>query len=159
MELRDAILAFSLSLVLSSAGFGDAKSGGRVFPLTYEGGTLPLKQNHGVRAVLAGHQLMFVQHGSQFVAPVSKIRGISYATDVHRRFGAAVLGLVPVADLDRVEECYVGVSWTDDSGKRMEALFRVKPGDCRALVAALEALTGKPAVDTRKTPTVVRYEL
>ena len=100
-----------------------------------------------------------MQHGQRFVVPVQNINEISYAIDVHRRFGAAVLRLVPLVDLDKVEDRYVGVTWTDNTRKTVEVLFKLNHDEYRDFVAALERLTGKKAVNTNKTPTVVHYEL
>ena len=65
--------------------------------------------------------------------------------------------------LDKEQTHYVGVSWTDENGagadrKHGDVVFKVSSGEYGQFVAALERLTGKQAVDTKATPTVVRYE-
>jgi len=160
MRFWTVILYSSAAFLLSIPGFGrEAKQAGFAYPLQYEGGNLPLKQNNAVTAVVAGNEVIFVQHGHRFVVPVQNINEISYATDVHRRFGAAVLRLVPLVDLDKVEDRYVGVTWTDNTRRAVKVLFKLNHDDYRDFVAALERLTGKTAVDTNKTPTVVHYDL
>ena len=130
------------------------------YPAQYQGGSLPLKQNRAVQAVVAGKEVVFVQHGQRFVVPVQNIDEISCSTEVHRRFGASVLRLVPLVDLDKVEDYYVGVRWTDIARRAgRTVLFKLNHDEHRDFVAALERLTGKKAVDTNKTPTVVHYDL
>lgn len=158
--IKLVLLCLSASLV-SGAAFGGTNSGTASFPAQYIGGSVPLKQNHGVRAVVAGSEVVLVQHGRRLSVPLGSISRISCATDVHRRFGAAVLGLVPLVDLDKVQAYYVGLTWTDNarSGASHEVLFKLSAGEYRDFLTTLERITGKRAVDTRKTPTVVHYDL
>jgi hypothetical protein len=145
-----------------SALAGQQEKGGTKYPAQYEGGSASLKQNHGVKALVGTDQIVFVQHGRSISIPVQSISGISCATNVHRRFGAAVLGLVPLMDLDKTETHYVGVAWTDSTRPgtgTAEALFKLSAGEYRGFVATLERLTGKQAIDTAKTPAVVHYGL
>jgi hypothetical protein len=150
-----------MAFLLSIPGFGgSATQAGTAYPLQYQGGGLPLKQNNAVKAVVAGNEVIFVQHGQRFVVPVENIDEISCSTDVHRRFGAAVLRLVPLVDLDKVEDHYVGLTWTDNNRRADKTvLFKLNHDEYRDFVAALERLTGKKAVNTNTTPTVVHYDL
>jgi hypothetical protein len=161
MKAFRQLLSFSMALLVSGAAFGGTKKPAASFPAEYIGGSVPLRQNHSVRAVVAGGEIVIVQHGRQLSVPVRSISRISCATDVRRRFGAAVLGRVPLVDLNKVQTYYVGLTWTDDArpGANHEVLFKLNAGEYRDFVAALERLTGKQAVDTRKTPTVVHYDL
>lgn len=164
MKNFSLILSFSIVFLISSAAFGGTKKAGKAYPAQYEGGNVPLKQNHGIKAVVAGNEVVFVQHGRRVSVPVQSISEISCATSVRRRFGAAVLGRVPLMDLDRVQTHYVGVTWTENTWtgtgpQKGEVLFKLSAGEYRDFVGTLERLTGKQAVDTRKTPTAVHYDL
>jgi hypothetical protein len=165
MRIITLILYSSTAFLWSVPGFGRAaKEGVKAYPVQYQGGSLPLRQNHVVNAVVANTEVIFVQHGQRFAVPIKDINEISCATDVHRRFGASVLRLVPLVDLDKVQDHYVGVTWTDktrraDKSVTMEVLFKLNPDEYRDFVAALERLTGKRAVNTNMTPTVVHYSL
>jgi hypothetical protein len=161
MKNLNILLSFSITFLFSTAAFGGTKKAANEYPAQYEGGSVPLKQNHSVKAVVAGNEIVFVQHGRRVSVPLQGISDISCATDVHRRFGAAVLGLVPLMDLDKVQTYYVGVTWTDkaQTGANHEVLFKLSAGEYRDFVATLERLTGKQAVDTKKTPTSVHYDL
>jgi hypothetical protein len=165
MKLWNVLLLFSTSLLLPNQGFsGSLKRGADAYVLTYEGGSLSLKQNNTVRAIVFENQVVFAQSGRRFAVPMQNITGISFSSHVHHRFGGAVLGLVPVAHLGNSEDNYVGVTWsqgTQAGGKTapVEVLFKLSGGEFRDFIAVLERLTGKKAVDTNKTPTVVRYDL
>lgn len=161
MRVRTIILYSSMTCLLSIPGFGgEIKQAGMAYPLHYEGGNLPLKQNNAVKAFVAGNEVIFVQHGQRFVVPVENINEILCATDVHRRFGAAVLRLVPLVDLDKIENDYVSVRWTDKTRRSdRTVLFKLNHAEYRDFLAALERLTGRKATDTKKTPTAVHYDL
>ena len=161
MNCRTLILYSSMACIWSLPGFGgESKQAGTAYPVQYQGGSLPLRQNHGVNAVVANQEVVFVQHGQRFVVPVESINEISCAADVRRRFGAAVLRLVPLVDLDKVESDYVSVKWTDNTRSAdRTVLLKLNHGEYGDFVAALEKLTGKKAVDTKKTATVVHYDL
>ena len=151
-------------LIVCHAALAGAKQSHATYPALYEGGSLHLKQNHRVMAVMADNKVVFMQHGRTVSIPIPSITEISYATDVHRRFGASLLGLVPRMDLDKAEAHYVALTWTDDSPAgthqaRQEVVFRLKAGEYRNFVATLERLTGRQAVDTQRTPAVVHYDL
>jgi hypothetical protein len=161
MKSSTLILYSSMAFLFAVPGFGGAgKESGMAYPVQYQGGSLPFKQNHAVSAVLANTEIVFIQHGQRFVVPVPDISEVSCGTNVHRRFGAAVLRLVPLVDLDKVEDRYVAVTWTDSSRKAdREILLKLNQGEYRNFVAVLERLTGKKAVNTNRTPTAVRYGL
>lgn len=164
MRISPIILCFSTALLVSIPTFGSsAKEHGVAYPVQYLGGSLPLKHNHSVKAVASG-DLVFIQHGRRFVLPATSITEIAYGTDVRRRFGATVLGLVPLVDLDKVEEHYVSLSWNNEAPvKGITAsgtvLFKLTGKEYGEFLAALERLTGKKVVDTKKTATVVHYDL
>lgn len=150
--------------VFATLSFGsDSRAEAPVFQPRYEGGNLPLKQNHAVNVTVAGNEMVLVQHGKRFALPLETLNRISCSSQVQRRFGSAVLGLVPVLRLGNSEEHFVGVSWASGTqagnARTVEVVFRLSAADYRAFVAALEQQTGKRAVDTRKTPTAVHYDL
>ena len=160
MSVLSLTALLSIMLALPSVGFGGGqKPSGTVYPAQYQGGTVGLKQNHAVKAVVASNAVVFIQHGEYFVVPVQNISEILCSKSIHRRFGAAVLGRVPLVDLDKVEERYVAVTWTENTGTGRTAVFKLGGSQYRDFLDALEQATGKRAVNTSKTPSVVHYEL
>lgn len=150
-------LVFSIAALLaaSSAAFGGARDAGDSYALRYEGGSTELRQHRTVKAVVNRSEVVFVQHGRQVSVPVGNISEISCTTNTHRRLGASVLGRIPRVELDKARTHYVGITLAD--GSPGELVFRMNRAAYRSFVGSLERLTGKQAVDTGRTPTVVRY--
>jgi len=141
---------------------GQALAGPRTtYPVQYLGGGLPMGQ-HRIRAALANDEVVFIERSRRIAVPLKDIVAISFGTEVRRRLGAAVLNVVPFMRLGETECHYVGVTWTDSTrGDRrtVEVLLQLDDGDYREFVSILERSTGRTAVDTRRVPTVVRYDL
>jgi hypothetical protein len=153
--MRSWPAALFLSVALLA---GEPKDGRSAYPATYEGGTVPLSHNK-VKATLGGDKVIFEQGRRRIAVPAKDIVRITCGNNIRRRFGAVVLDVVPLVRLGEAESLYIGLTWTDGSAAKVEALFRFTRGDYQAFLAALERLTGMKAVDTRQVPTVVRYEL
>lgn len=160
MKNVTTLISFAVFILAVSSAYGRSKNSGPSFPAHYAGGSVALKQNRVVKAVVGGNEVIFVQHERRVSVPVQSISEISCAEDVHRRFGAAVLGRVPLVYLGKVQTHYVGLSWMEDTGAGVNrnAVLKLSGGEYRDFVATLERLTGKRPVDTRKTPTAVRYK-
>ena len=129
------------------------------YPARYEGGTLLLKQQR-IKATVGEDEVIITRGSRRFVVPVKNITLVTCATDVRRRFGGAVLAVIPLVHLDKAEEHYVGMAWTRDGGEaaaKVEVVFALGNGEYQQFVAALERATGRKAVNTGKVPTVVRY--
>jgi hypothetical protein len=124
----------------------------------YEGGTLPLSPGK-IKATIAEDEVVFL-HGSQRLAiPIKNITAVTCNTDVRRRFGASLLGMVPLMHLDKTEIYYIGLSWTGDKDSKAEMVLRLTGGEYRDFLAVIERLAGIKAVNADKVPTVVRYEI
>jgi hypothetical protein len=152
-------LFLCLSLTLLPVNAAGTKKAGLTVPVKYEGGTLPLTQGRS-KATISGDAVLF-SHGNQKVAiPLKNITTISCSTDVHRRFGASVLGVVPKMHLDTEAQHYIGLSWADgDQASKIEAVLKLSNGEYREFLSALERLTGRKAVNTHNIPTIVKYGL
>ena len=139
------------------------KNTGVTVPIRYAGGTLPLSQGKGV-AHISGDRVIF-SHGREKVAiPLQNLTSISCSIDARRRFGAPVLGVLPLLHLDTATEHYVGLTWAGDSREgapagRMEAVLQLNGSEFGDFLATLERVTGKKAVNSKSVPTVVRYGL
>ena len=148
-------LAMVLCAALSSMlAFGSEPG----FAVKYDGGTLPnLKVGTGLRLqvdqdsikIFAGKTLV------QTIAPAS-ITEISYGQDVHRRVGAAVglaivsFGLGALMVLAKSKKHYVGLTWAT-ADVRGGIAIQCDKNDYRGLLAALEGVTGKKAVNSETT--------
>ena len=164
MRLSLTALAVSALLALPVAGLaGEAKKARFTYPVTYEGGNLALNHNR-ITASIESDEVVLAQRRQRIAVPVRDITEISCGSQVHRRVGAAVLNAIPGLHLGETETYYIGVAWADgrngsSGAAKTEVLFRVSGRDYRQLLASLEQMTGKKAVDTTQVPTAVRYSL
>jgi hypothetical protein len=153
-------LYLSMMLVPIEAG---TKKADFTVPVRYEGGTLSFDQGR-LKAAIADDELVLTRGDQKVSIPIKNITAVTCGTDVRRRFGAVVLGVVPGMHLDTAEQHYIGLTWDNnthdrDKATKAEAVLSVGNGEYGDFLAALERLTGKKAINTRKVPTVVRYEL
>ena len=85
--------------------------------------------------------------------PASSVTEISYGQDVHRRVGAAIglavvsFGIGALMALTKSKKHYVGLTWADGDKKGGFAM-QCDKNDYRGVLAGLEGITGKKAVDS-----------
>jgi hypothetical protein len=159
MNRRAILLCIPFTLVSASA-FATGTNGATL-PMKYEGGTLPLGQGK-TRASISEDKLVFTQGHRKLAIPLEDITAISCNTDIRRRFGAPVLGVVPRLHLETAETYYVGLTWTGNSHEgqppaRIEGVFKLSGSEYADFLTILERRTGKKAIDTHRVPVVVRY--
>lgn len=137
-------LSLSISAVASEAGY----------KLKYDGGSIgDLKTGAEVRLMLDGNRIRLVKKTEVFNLPPSAITEISYGQDVHRRVGAAIglavisLGVGALMALSKSKKHFIGFTW-DDAGKKGGVAFQADKSDYRGVLAGLEGVTGKKAVDS-----------
>ena len=146
-----ACLAVVLCFVIPVTAF--ASAGG--YGVMYDGGSLPdLKAGTKIRMYLEGDKIRFTQEGKDLiVVPAASVTEISYGQDVHRRVGAAIglavvsFGLGALLALSKSKKHYVGITWADGDKKGGFAL-QCDKNDYRGILAGLEGVTGKKAVDS-----------
>jgi hypothetical protein len=87
------------------------------------------------------------------VIPASAVTEITYGQDVHRRIGAAIglavvsFGVGGLMALTKSKKHFVGLTW-QDGDKRGGFAMQCDKNDYRGVLAGLEGLTGKKAVDS-----------
>jgi len=85
--------------------------------------------------------------------PAGSVTEISYGQDVHRRIGAAIglaifsFGLGALLALSKSKKHFVGLTWANGDQKGGFAM-QCDKSDYRGVLAALEGITGKKAVDS-----------
>lgn len=130
-------------------------AGDNSYKIRYDGGSVAnAKVGSGMRLYIEGADVRITNGKSDLVTiPASSITEISYGQDVHRRVGAAVgvgvvtLGAGALLALAKSKKHYVGLTW-DDNGKKGGCAFQADKSDYRGLLAGLEGITGKKAVDS-----------
>jgi hypothetical protein len=144
-------LAMLLCIALSTATF--AADGGH--KVEYDGGSLSgLKAGTGLKIYMDSERIRLTKDKNEVLSlPSSSITELSYGQDVHRRIGAAIgigvftLGIGALMALTKSKKHFIGVTW-DDSGKKGGIAFQADKSDYRGVLAGLEGVTGKKAVNT-----------
>jgi CxxC motif-containing protein (DUF1111 family) len=142
-----AVLCFVIPVtaLASESGYG----------VMYDGGSLPdIKAGAKVHMYLEGDKVRIAQGNNDLVIiPAASITEISYGQDVHRRVGAAIglavvsFGLGALLALSKSKKHYVGLTWADGDKKGGFAM-QCDKNDYRGILAGLEGITGKKAVDS-----------
>ena len=103
---------------------------------------------------IEGTNIRMMRDGAEVtVIPAAAVTEISYGQDVHRRVGAAIglavfsLGLGALLALSKSKKHFVGITW-DNNGQKGGVAFQADKNDYRGLLAGLEGITGKKAVDS-----------
>jgi len=144
-------LALALCLALPIA----ALAGDNGYKVTYDGGSLPdAKAGTGMKVYIEEKQIRLVKDKAEVITiPASAITEISYGQDVHRRVGAAIglavvsLGIGALMALTKSKKHFVGLTWADGDKKGGLAM-QCDKNDYRGILAGLEGVTGKKAVDS-----------
>jgi hypothetical protein len=142
-------LALSVSIPLSATasepGYG----------VTYDGGSVSsIKSGEGVRLLVEGNQIRLIKGKSDLlIVPASAVTEISYGQDVHRRVGTAVavgvltLGLGALTALSKSKKHFIGLTWAVGETKG-GFVMQCDKNEYRGILAGLEGITGKKAVDS-----------
>jgi|ERR1700686_117264 hypothetical protein len=145
------VFAILLSLALPLTLLASENS----YKVTYDGGSIPnAKAGTGMKLFIEGNQIRLVKDkGEVITIPASAVTEISYGQDVHRRVGAAIglavisLGVGALMALTKSKKHFVGLTWADGDKKGGFAM-QCDKNDYRGVLAGLEGVTGKKAVDS-----------
>ncbi|WP_348262327.1 hypothetical protein P8935_21335 [Telmatobacter sp. DSM 110680] len=132
-----------------------AFAGDNGYKIAYDGGSIQnAKAGTGMKLFIDGSNIRIMKDKTEIaVVPASAVTEISYGQDVHRRVGAAIgvavvsLGIGALLALSKSKKHYIGLTW-DDGGKKGGFAFQADKNDYRGLLAGLEGVTGKKAVDS-----------
>jgi CxxC motif-containing protein (DUF1111 family) len=146
-----SFIAVLLCLLVPSIAF--ASSNG--YKVAYDGGSLQdLKAGAKAQLLIEQTQVRLVQGNETLVTiPAASITEISYGQDVHRRIGAAIglavisFGVGALMALTKSKKHFVGLTWADGDKKGGFAM-QCDKNDYRGVLAGLEGITGKKAVDS-----------
>jgi hypothetical protein len=130
-------------------------AGENSYKVKYDGGSLAnMKAGSEMRMVIEGDKIKFFDGGKELIAvPVSAVTEISYGQDVHRRVGSAVavatvtLGIGALMALTKSKKHFVGLTWANGD-QRGGFAMQCDKNEYRGILAALEGLTGKKAVNS-----------
>jgi hypothetical protein len=145
------VLATVLCLVIPIAMLAEDNS----YKVTYDGGSISdTKSGTGLKLFIESNQIRFTKDKKDLVTiPASAVTEISYGQDVHRRVGAAIglavvsFGIGALMALTKSKKHYIGLTWVDGDKKGGFAIQADK-NEYRGILAGLEGVTGKKAVDS-----------
>lgn len=132
-----------------------AVAGENGYKIIYDGGSLPnSKPGTDMKLSIDGSNVRIMQGKTEIaVIPAASVTEISYGQDVHRRVGAAIgvavvsFGIGALLALSKSKKHFVGLTW-DNNGQKGGLAFQADKSDYRGLLAGLEGVTGKKAVDS-----------
>jgi hypothetical protein len=151
-----SVVALLLCFAIAQLPFAvEAKDSG--YSVIYDGGSLPdLKAGAKLKMYIDSNGIRLMDdHGKTLVTTVvpSSVTEVSYGQDVHRRVGTAVaigvftLGLGALTALSKSKKHFVGLTWAAGDTKGGFAM-QCDKNDYRGVLAGLEGVTGKKAVDS-----------
>lgn len=146
------VIAVFLCLLFPVVAFA---SDNNSYKVGYDGGSLQgIKAGTTAKLIIEPTQILIVHDKDTLVAiAAASITEISYGQDVHRRVGAAIglavisLGLGALLALSKSKKHFVGLTWANGDQKGGFAM-QCDKSDYRGVLAALEGITGKKAVDS-----------
>jgi hypothetical protein len=132
-----------------------AIAGDNGYKISYDGGSIEnAKAGTGMKLYLDGSNIRIMKDKTEVaIVPASAIMEISYGQDVHRRVGAAIgvavvtFGIGALLALSKSKKHFIGLTW-DDGGKKGGFAFQADKNDYRGLLAGLEGVTGKKAINS-----------
>jgi hypothetical protein len=147
-KMLAVLLCASVSVALYAADDGGYKVG-------YDGGSIAgVKAGSEIKLYMETDTIRLTKDKAEIAKiPASSVTEISYGQDVHRRVGAAVavglftLGVGALLALSKSKKHFIGIIW-DDNGKKGGFAMQCDKNDYRGVLAGLEGVTGKKAVDS-----------
>jgi hypothetical protein len=155
MTLNRITQSVALLLCMSVPTMTFAAESGNVYSIKYDGGSLPdAKAGNDMKLYIESDKIRIVKDKKEVATiPAASVTELSYGQDVHRRVGAAIglavvsLGIGALMALSKSKKHFVGITWADGDKKGGFA-FQADKSDYRGLLAGLEGVTGKKAVDS-----------
>jgi hypothetical protein len=145
-------LAVALCFVVPATLFAAENNS---YKVAYDGGSLPgIKAGVGLKLFIDSNQIRLVRDKNIVITiPTTAVTEISYGQDVHRRVGAAIglalvsFGIGALMALTKSKKHFIGLTWANGEQKGGFAM-QCDKNDYRGVLAGLEGVTGKKAVDS-----------
>jgi hypothetical protein len=128
---------------------------GNIFDkVRYNGGSISTKvkpDEWGNKLNVTSEQIVLTLKDGQSISVSPKdVTSLSYGQEAHRRVGTAVglavfsLGIGALSALHKTKLHYIGVNYTDKDGKKQGVLLQGDKSNFRAILVALQGVTGVP---------------
>ena len=142
-----------LALLVCSAVVVSAQ-GNSFDKVRYDGGSVATKvkpDDWGNRLTITPDTIALVlKDGQSITIPSKQVTGLSYGEEAHRRVGLAIglavfsLGIGALSALHKTKLHYIGVTYVDADGKKGGILLQGDKSNFRAILVALQGVTGVP---------------
>jgi hypothetical protein len=125
------------------------------YKVSYDGGSVAdIKSGSSANLVVEQVQVRLAKDKKDLVViPASSITEISYGQDVHRRIGTAIglavitFGIGALMAFSKSKKHFIGITYADGE-KKGGFVMQCDKNEYRGILAALEGITGKKAVDS-----------
>jgi hypothetical protein len=100
--------------------------------------------------------VLALKDGQSLTIPPKQVTSLSYGQEAHRRVGTAVglavisLGIGALFALHKTKLHFIGVNYTDTTGKGQGILIQGDKSNFRAIIVALQGVTGVPVSVSEK---------
>jgi len=140
-----AVLCFTMLLYAQGNTFDKVR---------YNGGSISTKTNSeewdNKLSVTSDAIVFTLRDGQSVTIPPKKVSSLSYGQEAHRRVGTAVglavisLGIGALFALHKTKLHFIGITYTDNDGKSQGLLLQGDKSNFRAILVALQGVTGTP---------------
>jgi hypothetical protein len=120
----------------------------------YNGGSVPTKVKpddwDNKLTVTSDAITLALKDGQSVAIPPKLVTGLSYGEEAHRRVGMAIglaflsLGIGALSALHKTKLHFIGITYADADGKKEGILLQGDKGNYRAILVALQGVTGVP---------------
>ncbi len=131
-------------ILLSGATLQPLLQAGDLGRAHYVGGTVSALYGKPAGHITLSEDVLTVLlgKGTALTVPYQKIDTIEYGQRVSRRYAEAIL-VSPILLLAKKRKHFLTIGFSDDEGRRQAAVFQLDKNSVRALLAGLEAKTGR----------------
>jgi len=152
-------VAVLLCLTLAGSTLARSKESKQTsYPVIYSGGSFPMvKSGEDLKLFIDQDQIRLArrhQADEPLLIKASTVTELSYGAEVHRRVGTAVgvglvtLGVGALIAFSHSKKHYIGIVWDAGVNKKGGLVLQADKNEYRGILAALEGITGKKAVDS-----------
>lgn len=149
MSFARKVIAFLLCCSLVALADGNSFD-----KVRYNGGSISSKvspDDWGNKLTVNADAIVLTLKDGQSVSiPPKQVTSLSYGQEAHRRVGTAVglavisLGVGALFALHKTKLHYIGVNYADADGKKQGILLQGDKSNFRAIIVALQGVTGAP---------------
>jgi len=100
--------------------------------------------------------ILALKDGKSVTIPPKQVTSLSYGQEAHRRVGTAIglavisLGVGALFALHKTKLHFIGINYTDQEGKKEGILIQGDKSNFRAIIVALQGVTGAPVSVSEK---------